>query len=329
MRSRLVSLRRAPATLQFQVLGRVLELLEDRRPPRRRRRDGRCAQRGPGARRWRAARRGRIGTPAAPDARCLASTSSRSRRNTGARSEPPGVHSLKVTSATSSGFEPGRRAVQRRGFSANGEVLRSSFAARPSSGGDALILEARADVSGVAQRLALVVAEQQGTERLARALAARVAADHELRGLGRFDLEPGARALTAAGRRCRMRLAMMPSKPRSSAAPYSSSRVIGGVDQLQVRCRQQALRQVAAPVAVGRAAQIQAGEVQQVKAHQHHRGFALRGGDLGGRLQLRAVLQRVERGSSRGIQRHDLAIEDHAAGGLRREIRGELGKERR
>ena len=94
-----------------------------------------------------------------------------------------------------------------------------------------------------------------------------------------------------------------------------------------MRRGQQALREVAVPVAVGRRAQVEAGKVQQVEAHQHDGGLALRGGYFRGGLQLCAVLQGVERRASRRVECHDLAIENHLACRLCREIARELGKE--
>src|SRR5579863_3055286 len=97
--------------------------------------------------------------------------------------------------------------------------------------------------------------------------------------------------------------------------------------KLQVRRGQQALRQIATPVEVRRATQIEAREMQQVEAHQHHGGLAARRLDLRGSLQLRAVLQRVERGAPGGVERDDLTVEDQLAGGLRGELLGKLRKE--
>src|SRR6202023_4241112 len=85
-----------------------------------------------------------------------------------------------------------------------------------------------------------------------------------------------------------------------------------------------ALRQVAAPIAVGRGAQVEACKMQQIEAYQHHRRVTLRGGDFRGSLELRAVLQRVERRASGGIEGHDLAIENHLSGRLRGQVRRQL-----
>src|SRR5947207_11756990 len=98
--------------------------------------------------------------------------------------------------------------------------------------------------------------------------------------------------------------------------------------QLQVLRGQQTLRQVAAPIAVGRGAQVEARKMQQIETYQHHRGVTLRGGDLGGRLQLRPVLQRVERRPPGGIEGDDLAIENHLSGRLRGELRRQLREAR-
>jgi len=80
-------------------------------------------------------------------------------------------HSLKVTSATSWRFQPVRGPMQRRRIGKRRVAGRLSFAAAARSAPMTSVVETGADVSGVAQRLALAEAEQQGAQRLARALA--------------------------------------------------------------------------------------------------------------------------------------------------------------
>ena len=48
--------------------------------------------------------------------------------------------------------------------------------------------------------------------------------------------------------------------------------------------------------------------------------------DLLGRLEPGTVLKRIERGPSVGTERDDLAVDDHAADGLRGQIGRELRK---
>src|SRR5260221_14424160 len=63
--------------------------------------------------------------------------------------------------------------------------------------------------------------------------------------------------------------------------------------------------------------------MQQVEAAEGNRGALVRGRDLAPGLQLRALLQRREGGLAGGIERHELAIENHALGALLRELRRE------
>src|SRR5262252_1957596 len=64
--------------------------------------------------------------------------------------------------------------------------------------------------------------------------------------------------------------------------------------QLDVRTRQQTLREIAPAVAVGRVAEIEPGKVQQVEARQYHGARALCGSNFCRALELRAVLQGIE-----------------------------------
>ena len=180
----------------------------------------------------------------------------------------------------------------------------------------------------VAQRLAVTVAEQQRAQRLARPLAARVAADEKLGGAQRLHFQPGARAQPGLVGT----VEALGDDPLVAARERGRIQLLGvrrGVHQLHMCAGQQALRQVAVTVAVGCGAQVEAGKVQQVETHEHHRRGALRGGDLRGALELRALLQRAERGAPASIERHDLAIEQQLPGRLCAELRGDLGKIRR
>src|SRR5205823_6670213 len=58
-----------------------------------------------------------------------------------------------------------------------------------------LVGEARADMRGIAKLAAVPITDEQRTQRRACTFALRVAADHEVRGVRRLDLEPRARAL--------------------------------------------------------------------------------------------------------------------------------------
>ena len=149
------------------------------------------------------------------------------RMNTGARSMPSGVQSLKVTSTTSLRLEPGGGPMQRRLFG-EGRILARELAKRFEQLRDDVVGEPRAGVAGVLQLVAGAVTEQQRAERLARALAFRVSADDELRGLRRFDLEPvrasACRADTCCpcvSRRC---LRTRSPSPRRKAAQHHRRR---------------------------------------------------------------------------------------------------------
>src|SRR5438094_3729810 len=80
-----------------------------------------------------------------------------------------------------------RGGVERRGLRAQPAQLRAEFAQR-------LGREAGADLAGVAQTIAVVEADQQCAELGAGTFGRRVSADHELRLLAHFHLQPIARA---------------------------------------------------------------------------------------------------------------------------------------
>src|SRR5246127_5443672 len=135
---------------------------------------------------------------------------------------------------------------------------------------DRLRVEPRADVPGVAQRLALEITEQQRAERVARPLTAGQAANRELRRLCRLDLEPRARALAGlVGRVDALGDHALEAVADGHAVELRS--VVRAMHQLQVSRREQALREIAAAREVGRAAQVESREVQQVEAYEHHR----------------------------------------------------------
>src|SRR5579871_3381482 len=131
-------------------------------------------------------------------------------------------------------------------------------------------------MAGITQRRILPVAEEKRAEPLALARAARVAADHELRGLERFELEPRFRALAGLVE------TVEPLGDDSLEALLERGviELLGiarRVHQLQMWRRREALRQVAVAITVGCATQVEPGDMQQVEAHQHRRGRALCG----------------------------------------------------
>src|SRR5215813_9593140 len=135
--------------------------------------------------------------------------------------------------------------------------------------GDARLIEPRADVTCIAQRLALAVAEQQRSEWLARAVTARVAADEEFARLNRLQFQPVARASSLPVGTA-LALGDDALEAMLECGGIELLGVIGSMHQLQVRSRQQALREVATAVGVGCGAQVESREVQQIEAHQHH-----------------------------------------------------------
>jgi hypothetical protein len=69
--------------------------------------------------------------------------------------------------------------------------------------------------------------------------------------------------------------------------------------------------------------------VQQIEAHQHRRGRALRRGQLLWGLGVSAILQGVERRPALGPEHHDLGIEHHAFHRLSCQVLDDFGEERR
>ena len=96
--------------------------------------------------------------------------------------------------------------------------------------------------------------------------------------------------------------------------------------ELHQRRRQQALGEIAAPIPVGRLAQIDAREMQQIETVEDHRRVLVGGRDLPLGLQLGAILERREGRLAARVERHDLAVEDHAVHGLLAELRREPRK---
>src|SRR5262249_39332418 len=93
-------------------------------------------------------------------------------------------------------------------------------------------------------------------------------------------------------------------------------RIVRDMNELQLRRRQQTLREIATSVDVRKVAQIDAGEVQEIEAHHDHGRFALRLRDFIRRLELRAILQRVERRTPVRTERDELTVDDHRVDGL-------------
>ena len=82
---------------------------------------------------------------------------------------------------------------------ANGDSSCSSSRSRGAELAERLVVEAGADLPGVAERAVLVVADEQGAELGARALRRREAADHELLLGVALQLQPVARAPAGVG----------------------------------------------------------------------------------------------------------------------------------
>jgi hypothetical protein len=100
-----------------------------------------------------------------------------------------------------------------------------------------------------------------------------------------------------------------------------------GVDELDVRRRQQALREIAPARDVGGLPHVEPGEVQQVEAVEDARCGAVGGSDLAQGLELGPILKRVEGRAAVPAERDDLAVEDHAVHRLLRQL-GRDGREK-
>ena len=177
----------------------------------------------------------------------------------------------------------------------------------------------------IAQRLLVPVTDQQRAERSARALAFRIAADDEIGGRGRLDLEPRRRA-TAGFVTAFLALADHALEAARERRGAERDPVIGNVHELDVRGWQQALGEIATPIAIARIAQIDTGEVQQIEAVEDDRRCRIGGRDLAFCLELRSFLQRAERRLAAGVERDELAVEDHAVHRLLSQLRRQLWK---
>src|SRR5690606_36983161 len=89
----------------------------------------------------------------------------------------------------------------------------------------------------------------------------------------------------------------------------------------------QALSEVPAPILIRRPAQVQTRKVQQIETNQYDRGFAPCPGEFPFGLQLRPVLQQVERWFALPIQRNDLPIQNHAVDTLLRQFLDDFRKQ--
>src|SRR5262249_58386375 len=100
---------------------------------------------------------------------------------------------------------------------------------------------------GVTKPPVVPVADEDGAEGSARALAGGIAADHELRALRRLDLAPGARALARLVAAV-LALADHPFESARHRRLMQRHAVVRGVHELHQRRRKQALCEVAAPL---------------------------------------------------------------------------------
>jgi hypothetical protein len=182
-------------------------------------------------------------------------------------------------------------------------------------------------VPGVLQLVAPPVAQEKRAQRFARTLAAGVSADNELRALDSLDLDPGLRSSPGLIRAV-VALADDAFKAVLQRRRIELFRVVGRMHELDVRRRQQALRQVSTPVDVRTAAEIEPLEMQQVEAHEHHDRLALCLRDFFGAFQAGPVLQRVERRPSLAIERDQFTVEKHVIDRLSGEFSRDL-RERR
>ncbi len=222
------------------------------------------------------------------------------------------------------GIDPrGRRIELRRIRKGTGGALQGRELARHLC--ERALIEPRAHVRRIAQRLLVPVTDQQRAERSARALAFRVAADDEIGGRGRLDLEPRRRA-TAGLVTAFLALADHALEAARERRGAERDPVIGNVHELDVRGWQQALGEIATPIAIARIAQIDTGEVQQIEAVEDDRRRRIGGRDLAFRLELRSFLQRAERRLAVGVERDELAVEDHAVHRLLSQLRRQLRK---
>ncbi len=189
---------------------------------------------------------------------------------------------------------------------------------RLQSGADVLecpVVEAGADVGGILELPAAPIAHQQCAQRRARSFSARVSADHEIPGERRLDLQPVRR--TAAGFVAAvLALADDAFETARQRGLVQGDAVVGRVHQAHQRRRQQALREIAPPVAVGPLPQIDAAEIEQIEAVEHHGRAPVRARQLARARELHAILERVERRPAFRIERDDLAVQDHPVDAL-------------
>ena len=223
-------------------------------------------------------------------------------------------------------LDPGRRPVPLRLLGEGPRLALQRVQARLDLRQRALV-EARADVRRVAQLPLVPVADEDGAERGPRALPLRVAADHEIGAARRFHLEPRRRA-AACLVPAFLALADHAFEAAGQRRRVQRDAIFRGVHELDERRRQQALRKIAAPIAVTRAAQIDPREMQQIEGDEDHGRVAISHSNVALRLQLRPFLQHSEGWLAARVERHDLAVQDHAgrrpASRVPRRARGKL-----
>ncbi len=185
------------------------------------------------------------------------------------------------------------------------------------------LVEPRTHVRRVDEPLLVAIPHENGAERGAGALALRESADDEVGRLHGLHLDPRGRALSGLVA-ARLALADHAFEAARDGRLMERHAVVGGVHELHVRGGQQALREIAVPVGVDGATQVDAGEVGQVEAEEDDRRGAIGRRDLALALHLHAILERAEGRLAGGVEAHDLPVEDHAGARVRAQLGGEL-----
>ena len=193
--------------------------------------------------------------------------------------------------------------------SAKGGSSRSSSRSREPSVAQRVVVEAGADLAGVAQPAVLVVADQQRAEVRARALRRRVAADHQLLLGVALELAPVARAGGAVGAVGALGDDALEALAAGLAEELlavlvAMRREADRVRRSAARRRSSALRSRSGRSRTSRA--VEAQDVEQVEEDRH--------------ALARAALEAREARDAAAVERHDLAVDD--------EVPARLGLER-
>jgi hypothetical protein len=183
----------------------------------------------------------------------------------------------------------------------------------------AALVEPGADVRRELELVVIPGAHEDRAQGPARALALRVAADHEIAGRRRLHLEPRVGAL-AGEVAAVLALADDALEPARDGCRVQCDAVVRGVHELHERRGHEALREIPAAIAIGLVAQVHPGKVQEIEADEDHRRREIGRRDLALGLQLHAVLQRIEGRLAVRVEGDDLAVEDEGSGRLPREV---------